>query len=70
MKKFSTKKVLSLTLSSMKPGDRIEIMNREFKIATVRQAVGRANRSRPRNERLICSEGGTPDGIYVWKEKR
>jgi hypothetical protein len=68
MNKFSTKKVLSLTLLDMKPGERLEVKNREFKIATVRQAVCRVNKNRPVSERLICSEVGNPDGIFVWRE--
>jgi hypothetical protein len=68
MKKFSTKKVLSLTLLNLKPGERIEIKNREFKIGTVRQTVSRTNRNKSQGTKLMCSEVGNPDGIYVWRE--
>jgi hypothetical protein len=68
MKKFSMKKNLGLTLLNLKPGVRLEIKNREFKVSAVRKAVCRINGDKSQGVKLACSEVGSLEGIFVWRE--
>jgi hypothetical protein len=68
MRKFSMKISLGQTLLDLKPGRRIEIKNREFKVSAVRKAVSRINGDKSQGTKLMCSEVGSLEGIFVWRE--
>jgi hypothetical protein len=46
----------------------MEIKNREFKVSAVRKAVYRINGDKSQSTKLACSEVGSLDGIFVWRE--